>query len=59
MKIRFIKEYHSYTGELNTTKQNGERLISIGVAEEVLEDKPKRGRKPKNKEELKDSIETK
>ena len=43
-----------------TTSLNAKKLIDKGVAELVEEtEKPKRGRKPKNKEELKDSIETK
>ena len=59
VKIKFIKEYLTHSGEMLTTKQNAERLIGKGVAELVEEDKPKRGRKPKNKAELKESIETK
>tara|TARA_R110002020_G_scaffold239271_2_gene451816 strand:- start:276 stop:479 length:204 start_codon:yes stop_codon:yes gene_type:complete len=35
MKIRFIKPYLTYSGEMNTTDINGKRLISEGVAEEV------------------------
>jgi hypothetical protein len=63
IKIKFIEEYLTYPkGKvLTTTKSNAENLFILGVAEEVKEEveKPKRGRKPKNKEELKDSIETK
>tara|TARA_R100001460_G_scaffold48291_1_gene86262 strand:+ start:100 stop:291 length:192 start_codon:yes stop_codon:yes gene_type:complete len=60
VKIKFIKEHLTHSGELYTTKYNAQRLISIGVAELVEEvEKPKRGRKPKNKQELKDSIENK
>ena len=61
VKIKFIKEYLTYSGEIYTTSLNAKRLIDKGVAEEVKEEveKPKRVRKPKNKEELKDSIETK
>ena len=61
VKIKFIKSYLTYEEgkELITTPSNYKRLFDLGVAELVEEDKPKRGRKPKNKEELKDSIETK
>jgi len=63
MKVKFIKKYLVYPKgmELKTTERNGKNLIYLGVAEEVKEEieKPKRGRKPKNKEEIKDSIETK
>jgi hypothetical protein len=59
VKIKFIKEYLTHSGELLIDTTNAKRLIDKGVAELVEEDKPKRGRKPKNKEELKDSIETK
>ena len=59
VKIKFIKEYLHYKGEIITGVENSKRLIKEGVAELVEEDKPKRGRKPKNKAELKDSIETK
>lgn len=60
VKIKFINKYLTYSGEMFTTKQNAERLIDKGVAELVQEtEKPKRGRKPKNKAELKESIETK
>jgi len=54
VKIKFIKEYLTHSGELLTTKQNAERLIDKGVAELVQETE-----KPKNKAELKESIETK
>ena len=59
MKIRFIKQYLTYSGEMNTTESNGKRLIKEGVAEEVKdkkeiikgyetkEDKPKRKRRTK------------
>tara|TARA_Y100000361_G_C11137312_1_gene332805 strand:+ start:1014 stop:1205 length:192 start_codon:yes stop_codon:yes gene_type:complete len=60
VKIKFIKEYLTHKGEMYTTSLNAKNLIDKGVAELVEEtEKPKRGRKPKNKEELKDSIETK
>ena len=59
VKIKFIKEYLTYSGEIYTTSINAQKLIEKGVAELVEGDKPKRGRKPKNKAEIKDSIETK
>lgn len=60
VKIKFIKSYLTYEEgkELITTPSNYKRLFDLGLVE-LVEDKPKRGRKTKNKEELKDSIETK
>lgn len=62
VKIKFIENYLVYPKgqELSTTISNAEKLKEKGVIE-ILEktEKPKRGRKPKNKAELKDSIETK
>lgn len=63
VKIKFIEDYLSYKvgDHFSVTKSNFENLLILGVVEEVKEDseKPKRGRKPKNKEGLRDSIETK
>jgi hypothetical protein len=61
IEIKIIKGYLSYKIDsvyyVNEITFNN--LLDLGVAVEVVNDKPKRGRKPKNKEELKDSIETK
>tara|TARA_R110002012_G_scaffold267597_2_gene451433 strand:+ start:1161 stop:1364 length:204 start_codon:yes stop_codon:yes gene_type:complete len=64
INIKFIDDYldgvYPKGKVLLTSFNNAQNLISLGVAEEVKEEeKPKRGRKPKNKAELKDSIETK
>ena len=63
VKVKFIEDYLSYKvgDSFLVTKSNAENLLILGVVEEVKEEeeKPKRGRKPKNKEELKGSIETK
>ena len=61
MKVRFIKDHPVGIVKdriVSNTEQVCKRWIKEGYAEEI-EDKPKRGRKPKNKQELKDSMNTK
>ena len=59
VKIKFIEDYLTYKvgDSFLVAKSTAENLLILGVIEEV--EKPKTGRKPKNKSELKTSIETK